>query len=220
MSEVRITAAVREEFGKGPARRTRQAGRVPAVIYGHGRPTRHVSLPGHELMLALKGGVNTLLEVELGDQTELALPRQVVRDPIKGHLEHLDLLVVRRGEKVSVSVPVVVVGEPVPDTLVDLQMTSLPVEAQATAIPGELQVSVEGLTPGTAITAAQITLPASVTLTGDPEAVVVHLFAAPTAEQVAEDTAGPVSAPDTVEAPVLVDADSESAEADSEAESS
>ncbi len=191
MSEVRITAAVRTEFGKGPARRTRMAGRVPAVIYGHGRPTRHVTLPGHELMLALKGGVNTLLEVQLGNETELALPRQVVRDPLKGDLEHLDLLLVRRGEKVSVSVPVTVVGEPAPDTLVDLQLTSLAVEAEATAIPSGFDVSVDGLTAGTSITAAQIPLPASVTLAADPGAVVVHLFAAPTAEQVAEDTAAP-----------------------------
>lgn len=186
MSEVRIAAEPRAEFGKGAARRTRRAGRVPAVLYGHGQPPRHVSLPGHDLMLALKGGANTLLRVELGGGSELALPRAVVRDPIKGFLQHLDLLLVRLGEQVSVSVPVTLTGEAAPDTLVDLQMTSIPVQAEATHIPTELTVSIDGLTPGDAVAAGQVTLPAGVTLAGDPEQVVVHVMASPTAEQMGE----------------------------------
>ncbi|MHB8341713.1 MAG: 50S ribosomal protein L25/general stress protein Ctc [Mycobacteriales bacterium] len=186
MSEVRIATEPRAEFGKGAARRTRRAGRVPAVLYGHGQPPRHLSLPGHDLMLALKGGANTLLRLDLEGGSELVLPRAVVRDPIKGSLQHLDLLLVRLGEQVSVSVPVTLTGEAALDTLVDLQMTSLPVLAEATHIPTELLVSVAGLAPGDAVTAGQVTLPTGVTLAGDPEQVVVHVMASPTAEQMGE----------------------------------
>ena len=118
MSEVRIAAEPRTEFGKGAARRVRRAGKVPAVLYGHGDAPRHVSLPGHELMLALKSDANVLLTLQTEQGDQLALPRAVVRDPIKGFLEHLDLVAVRRGEKVTVDIPVHVVGDAAPETLV------------------------------------------------------------------------------------------------------
>ncbi|HEU5044119.1 MAG TPA: 50S ribosomal protein L25, partial [Nocardioidaceae bacterium] len=113
MSESKIQAEPRTEFGKGAARRIRRADKVPAVLYGHGTPPVHITLPGHETMLALKhGGVNALLTIVVEGKSQLALPKQVQRDPIKGFLEHLDLIVVKRGEKVTVEVPVHVVGDP------------------------------------------------------------------------------------------------------------
>jgi large subunit ribosomal protein L25 len=185
VSEVRITAEPRTEFGKGAARRVRRADKVPAVLYGHGTDPRHVSLPGHELMLALAHGANQLLTLDFsGGDSELALPRAITRDPIKGHLVHVDLLLVRRGEKVSVEVPVVLDGEIVSGGLLDHQLVTLNVEAEATHIPSEFHVSVDGFEVGRAVHAKDVALPAGVTLLGDPEAVVVHVIAAPTAEQV------------------------------------
>ena len=135
MSEVRIAAEPRTEFGKGAARRTRRAGKVPAVLYGHGTDPRHISLPGHELMLALKSA-NVLLRLQgLDGGDELALPKDVQRDPLKGFLEHVDLIVVTRGEKVTVEVPVQLTGDIAPDGMLDQQMIQVSVEAEATHIP-------------------------------------------------------------------------------------
>jgi large subunit ribosomal protein L25 len=185
VSEVRIVAEPRTEFGKGAARRVRRADKVPAVLYGHGTAPRHISLPGHELMLALKGGPNTLLRLTgLDGGDELALPKSVQRDPIRGFLEHVDLILVRRGEKVTVDVPIVVMGEVGTGGLLDLGLTSLSVEAEATHIPGEFEIVVEGLEVGQAIHAKDVTLPDGVTLATDPEAVVVHIIAAPSAEEI------------------------------------
>jgi len=174
VSEVRIVAEPRTEFGKGAARRVRRAGKVPAVLYGHGDAPRHVSLPGHELMLALKHDSNVLLTLATEQGDQLALPRAIVRDPIKGHLEHLDLVAVRSGEKVTVDVPVVLDGDAAPDVLVDQQLTTVTVEAEATHLPAELVLSIEGLRAGRSITAGQITLPTGTTLAQDPEQVVVQ----------------------------------------------
>jgi large subunit ribosomal protein L25 len=182
VAEVRIAAEQRTEFGKGAARRVRRANKVPAVLYGHGADVRHISLPGHELMLALKVQ-NALLTIELDGQSELALPKAVQRDPIKGFLEHVDLVVVRRGEKVTVEVAVHVVGDAAPDTLVSLDHPTLSVEAEATNIPTGFEVSVEGLTPGSQIHASDVQLPDGATLVTDPDALVVNITAAPTAEQ-------------------------------------
>lgn len=173
MPEVRIVAEPRTEFGKGAARRVRRADKVPAVLYGHGEPPRHLSLPGHELMLALKQGQNQLLRVTTADGEHLALPRSVVRDPIKGFLEHVDFLAIRKGERVSVEIPIVLTGEPAPEVLVDHQMTSLTVEADATEIPDTLELSVEGLSAGTILKATEVPLPEGVTLDQDPERVIV-----------------------------------------------
>jgi large subunit ribosomal protein L25 len=182
--EVRIAAEPRTEFGKGAARRTRRAGRVPAIIYGHGTDTRHVSLPGHDLMLALKTP-NVLIRVDgLAGGNQLALPKAVQRDPIRGSIEHVDLIMVRRGEKVTVDVPVQVTGEVFSGGLLDQQLVQVAVEAEATNIPQGFEVDVEGMEIGASVHAADLTLPAGVTLVTDPEALVLHVLAAPTAEQI------------------------------------
>jgi len=177
VSEVRIVAEPRTEFGKGAARRVRRAAKVPAVLYGHGDAPRHVSLPGHELMLALKSDPNVLLTLETEQGDQLALPRAVVRDPVKGHLEHLDLIAVRRGEKVVVDVPVVLSGEAGPDTLVEQQLTTVSVEAEATHLPESIELSIEGLAAGDSVNAGALSLPSGVTLVQDAEQVVVQVQA-------------------------------------------
>jgi large subunit ribosomal protein L25 len=183
VSEVRIAAEPRTEFGKGAARRTRRAGKVPAVLYGHGTAPQHISLPGHDLMLALKTP-NVLLRVEgLAGGTELALPKDVQRDPIKGFLEHVDLLLVKRGEKVTVEIPVVVSGDIVSGNLLDQQLVQIAVEAEATNIPQSVEVSVAGLDAGAQIFAKDLTLPAGATLVADPEALVLHVTAQISAEK-------------------------------------
>lgn len=182
MSEVRIAAEPRTEFGKGGARRTRRAGNVPAVVYGHGRPPVHIALPSHELTRALRTP-NVLLSLELDDTSELVLPKAVQRDPIKGILEHVDLVLVRRGEKVTVDVPITLIGDAAPETLVDQHLITISVEAEATHIPAGFTVSIAGLTVGQHVTAADVELPAGTTLVTEPERVVVQGLAAPTAEE-------------------------------------
>jgi large subunit ribosomal protein L25 len=182
--EVRIVAEPRTEFGKGAARRVRRAGRVPAIVYGHGTDTRHVTLPGHELLMALKTP-NVLIEVAgLSGRPQLTLPKAVQRDPLRGSIEHVDLIMVRRGEKVTVEVPVQVSGEVEPGGLLDQQMVRLAVEAEATQIPQAIEVNVEGMEIGGAVHAGDLSLPQGVTLAAEPEALVLHVLAAPTAEQI------------------------------------
>ena len=184
MPEVRIVAEPRTEFGKGPARRMRSAGRVPAVLYGHGTETRHVTLPGHELLMALKTP-NVLIQVEgLSSSSQLTLPKAVQRDPIRGDIEHVDLILVRRGEKVTVEIPVQVTGEVEPGGLLDQQMVRLSVEAEATQIPQGITVDVEGMEIGASVHAGDLDLPSGVTLAAEPELLVLHVLAAPTAEQI------------------------------------
>lgn len=206
MPEVPISAEPRTEFGKGPARRTRDLGKVPAVLYGHGTDTRHLTLPGHDLMMALKTP-NVLIRLEgLPGGLELALPKAVQRNPIKGFVEHVDLILVRRGEKVTVEVPVRVTGEVFPGGLLDQQMVQVQVEAEATHIPQAFEVDVEGLEVGAAVHAADLRLPSGVTLTADPEALVLHVIAAPTAEQIEAELGveAEVPAEVTLEAPPAV----------------
>ncbi len=184
MPEVRIKAELRTEFGKGAARRTRRAGRVPAVIYGHGSQARHLSLPEHELMLALKTP-NALFRLEgLPGRSGLALPKAVQRDPIRGVIEHVDLIEVRRGEKVTVDIPVRVTGEVFSGGLLDQQLVQIAVEAEATSIPDGVDVDVEGMQVGAAVHAKDLALPEGTTLQVDPEALVLHVLAAPTAEEI------------------------------------
>jgi large subunit ribosomal protein L25 len=181
--EVRIEAELRNEFGKGAARRTRRAGRVPAVIYGHGAEVRHLSLPGHELMLALKTP-NVLIRLEgLPGRVGLALPKAVQRNPIKGDIEHVDLIEVRRGEKVTVEIPVRVTGEVFPGGLLNQQLVQIAVEAEATNIPNGVDVDITGMEIGTAVHAKDLALPQGSTLQVDPDALVLHVLAAPTQEQ-------------------------------------
>jgi len=183
VSEVRIAAEPRTEFGKGAARRTRRAGKVPAVLYGHGTEPRHLSLPGHDLMLALKTP-NVLLRLTGLDGNDLALPKSVQRDPIKGFLEHVDLIVVARGEKVTVEIPIEVTGDIAPGGMLDQQLMTLAVEAEATHIPGSVSVDVDGLEAGSHVAASELRLPSGVTLVTDEEMVVVQVLAERTAEQI------------------------------------
>ena len=177
MPEVRIAAETRNEFGKGAARRSRREGRVPAVLYGHGTDTRHLSLPAHDLMLALKTP-NVLLRLEgLKHGSEIALPKAVQRNPIKGVIEHVDLILVRRGEKVTVEVPIRVSGSVAPDGMLDQQLVQIAVEAEATNIPQGIDVDVEGMGIGTAVHAGDLTLPRGASLQADPEALVLHVIA-------------------------------------------
>ena len=183
MSEVRIAAEPRTEFGKGPSRRIRRANKVPAVLYGHGEQPRHFTLPGHELMLALKHDANALLTLQTEDGDQLALPKVIVRDPIKGYLEHVDLVAVRKGEKVTVEVPVLLVGEAAPETLVDQQTMTLTVTADATALPDHLELSIAGMRVGSSLSAADVKLPAGTTLAQDPDHVIVAILGVVSEEQ-------------------------------------
>jgi large subunit ribosomal protein L25 len=190
MAETKIQAEPRTEFGKGAARRIRRADKVPAVLYGHGADPIHISMPGHETMLALKhGGTNALLSIEIEGTSQLALPKQVQRDPIKGFLEHLDLVVVTKGEKVTVDIPVHVVGDAASDTLVVTEHPTVSVEAEATHIPEYIEVSVEGAEVGTQILAKDLEVPAGSTVLADEETLIVNVTHAPTAEEVEEELA-------------------------------
>ncbi|MEO6471248.1 MAG: 50S ribosomal protein L25/general stress protein Ctc [Aeromicrobium sp.] len=182
MAEIKIQAEERAEFGKGAARRIRRDDKVPAVLYGHGADPVHVTLPGHELMIALRTA-NVLLSVELGSAKHLVIPRQVQRDPLKGFIEHADLLIVKRGEKVVVDVPIHLVGEAAPGTLVGTEFNSISIEAEATHIPSGIDISIEGLDIGSQIHARDLVLPSGTTLVVDEDALVVNITAAPTAEQ-------------------------------------
>ena len=184
MPEVRIAATPRSEFGKGAARQVRREGRVPAVLYGHGTDPRHLSLPGHDVLLALRTPNVLILLDGLPGGSQLALPKAVQRDPIKGSIDHVDLILVRRGEKVTVDIPVQVSGEVVPDGMLDQQLIQIPVEAEATNIPSGVQVDVEGMAIGAAVHAGDLQLPAGATLAVDAEILVLHVIAAPTAEQI------------------------------------
>ncbi|WP_431034394.1 50S ribosomal protein L25/general stress protein Ctc [Streptomyces sp. P6-2-1] len=186
MAEVKLAVETRTEFGKGAARRIRRESKVPAVIYGHGTEPVHVTVPGHELMMALKTS-NVLLAVELDGKNELVIPKAVQRDPLKGFLEHVDLLLVKRGEKVQVEIPVLAEGDLAPGQfLLEYVLNSLPVEAEATHIPEQLTVSVAGLEAGASIEAKDITLPEGVSLAVEPDAVVIQVLAAQAEEAPAE----------------------------------
>jgi large subunit ribosomal protein L25 len=200
--EVHIAATPRTEFGKGPARRERRAGRVPAVLYGHGTTTRHISLPGHEVLLALRTA-NVLIRLDgLSNGSELALPKAVQRDPIKGTVEHVDLILVRRGEKVTVDIPVTVIGEVAPDGLLDQQLVQISVEAEATRIPPGIEVNVGGMQIGASVHAGDLELPRGVTLADEPDLLVLHVLPAPTAAQLEAEigVAAEVEAPEVPEA--------------------
>jgi large subunit ribosomal protein L25 len=184
MTSEKITAEKRTEFGKGAARRIRRENKIPAVVYGHGAEAIHVTLPGHETMMALKHhGQNALLELSIDGQTQLALTKQVQVDHIRRVIEHIDFVAVKAGEKVTVAIPVVTVGEAAADTLVTLEHAEINVEAEATHVPESIEVSVEGVEAGTIITAGEVTLPQGVSLVDDVEVQVVNVAAAPSAAQ-------------------------------------
>lgn len=172
---IKLTVEARDEFGKGAARRVRRQNKVPAVLYGRGTDPIHITLPGHEAMLALRQA-NALLSLAMPDGAEqLALPKQVQRHPVKNSIEHVDLLIVHRGERVTVQVPLVLVGAAQQDALVNQERTELSISAEATSIPGHIEVSLAGLTVGTQILAGEVALPDGVELDDDPDALVVSI---------------------------------------------
>ena len=174
MAEIKLVATARTEFGKGAARRLRRADQIPAVLYGHGSDPLHVALPGHQTMLAVKQA-NALFSVELDGKTTLAITKDVQRDVVKNTIEHVDLLIVTRGEKVTVDVQVAVVGESYPGTIHVFETQALSLEVEATHIPTVVEVSIEGLHGGSSITAGEITLPQGSVLLSDPELTVVSV---------------------------------------------
>ncbi|POX54318.1 50S ribosomal protein L25/general stress protein Ctc [Streptomyces sp. Ru72] len=186
MSEVKISAETRTEFGKGAARRIRRDSKVPGVLYGHGSEPLHLTFPGHDLLLALRTP-NVLISLDIdGKSNELAIPKAVQRDPLKGFLEHVDLQLVKRGEQVTVEIPVHAEGELAPGgNLLEHVLNALPVEAEATHIPEALTVSIEGLEAGASVLAKDIALPKGVTLAVDEDAVVLQVLSAQ-AEEAAE----------------------------------
>ncbi len=201
MSEVRLAAEVRTEFGKGAARRTRRAGKIPAVLYGHGTDPQHVSLPALEFARVVREhGRNAVLTLDVGaGENALALTKTVTTHPLKNYIEHVDLLVVRSGEKVVIDVPVIIIGEAVSGALITQEASTLSVAAEALHIPDQFEVSIEGLPVGTQVLAGQVTLPAGVELQTDPEALVVNVVASPTAEDMEGDTEAAAEQVETTE---------------------
>jgi large subunit ribosomal protein L25 len=192
VSEVKISAELRTEFGKGGARRTRRAGKVPAVLYGHGEKPQHIALPAREFAAAIRhGGLNQVFTIDIvgGSGTTLALPKAIQRDPIKDTYEHVDLIIVRRGEKVQVDVPINLVGEAARNTLVVTESTTLAVVAEAMHLPSGFDVPIDGLEAGSQITAGDVRLPDGVALAVEPDHVLAVVTAAQTAEELEGETA-------------------------------
>ena len=184
-TDTQVVAEVRENFGKGYARRLRAAGKIPAVIYGHGTDPVHVSLPGHQVSLLIRRA-NAVLELDVAGKQQLTLVKDVQKDPVHQIIEHIDLLVVKKGEKIQVDVPVVVVGEPFAGTIANLDNATVLLEVEATHIPQNIEVDVEGLEDGVRITAADLTLPKGASLVVDPETLIVAV-SVPTAALAAEE---------------------------------
>jgi len=186
--EIHLSAETRTEFGKGAARRIRRASKIPAVVYGHGEDPRHVTLPGHATMLAVKRE-NAVLTLDVEGTEVLALVKDVQREPRRREIEHVDLVLVRRGEKVEVEIAVHVEGEPAPETVVTVENQTLTLEVDALRIPESVTVSVEGAEPGTQVLASEVPLPQGATLVTEPDTLVVNVTAARTAEDLEADLA-------------------------------
>ena len=197
MAEISINGVRRTEFGKGASRRARRDGLVPAVIYGHGEKPQHITLPARELGVALKQS-NVLLDISIDGKTELTLPKAIVRHPLKQILEHVDLVLVRRGEKVVVAVPVHTIGEHNRDGILEHVHNSIEVRVEATAIPSFLEVDIEGMISGESRYASDVKLPAGVELESDPKTIVVHLSERST---IVEEVVAPVVAATDAAAP-------------------
>jgi large subunit ribosomal protein L25 len=196
MAENRVEADIRTSFGKGAARKLRQAGKIPAVVYGHGSEPLHVAVPAHETTLIARRS-NALLDLKLPDDQQLVLIKDIQRDPVRQIIEHLDLVIVRKGEKVTVDIAVHVEGESYPGTMVQLEHNTISVEAEATHIPESVTVSVEGLEEGAQIHAGEVTLPAGTTLLSSPDMLVLLIQQPPKAEEVVPvdgDVASPAEA--------------------------
>ncbi|WP_406233105.1 50S ribosomal protein L25/general stress protein Ctc [Nocardia sp. NBC_01009] len=185
-----LEAAVRTEFGKGAARRTRRSGNVPAVLYGHAAEPQHLSLNARDFAAILREhGTNALLNLVIDGKKQLALTKSVVVHPIRRYIEHADLLIIKRGERVTADVQIVLTGEAASATLITQESTTLSIEADATKLPESIEVSIEGIEAGTQITAGGIELPSGVSLAGDPEALIVNIIAAPASAQETEEAA-------------------------------
>ncbi|MBP8918660.1 MAG: 50S ribosomal protein L25/general stress protein Ctc [Micropruina sp.] len=194
MAEVKISAVSRTEFGKGAARRTRRAGLVPAVLYGHGGDPVHVSLPGHDTLLALRVA-NALLSISIdGERPQLALPKQVQRNPVKGTIEHVDLVIVKKGEKVTVEVALNVIGADArPDRVVVMDQQTITLEAEATNIPVSVDIDVTSLEIGDTVAAKDLTLPEGSVFPGEPDDLMLSIAAAKTQEQIDAELAAAVA---------------------------
>jgi large subunit ribosomal protein L25 len=215
----KLTAAVRTETGKGASRRARRGGKVPAVLYGHGSDPQHLELDAHDFAAVLRhSGTNAVLTLDIDGKEQLALTKALDVHPIRRSIQHADLLVVRRGEKVTVEVNVVVEGEAVSGSLVTQDTNSIEIEADVQSIPDHLTVSIEGAEIGTQFTASSITLPAGVTLVADPDTLVVNVVAAPTAEEMEGEGAG--EAAEVAEGVAAEAAEGEAAEGEAPAEES
>jgi len=189
MSEQKLAAELRTEFGKGYARRARAAGQIPAVIYGHGAEPLHINLPGRATTLAVRVS-NALLSLDVNGEEHLALVKDIQRDPIKQIIEHIDLLTVQKGEKVTVDVAVHVTGEPASGVVVNQEATTVSLEAEATHLPTAVEVSIEGREAGAHVHASDLELPKGSSLLSDPETLIVNLSeAAAPAEEAAEEAA-------------------------------
>jgi large subunit ribosomal protein L25 len=200
VSEVRIAAEPRTEFGKGGARRTRRAGKVPAVLYGHGTAPLHIALPARDFAHAIKGGgLNVLLTIDLDGGAQLALPKAIQRDPIKGGIDHVDLVLVRKGERVTVDVQVVLVGEIDRGAMLEHSSETLSVEADATALPNSIEIDVTGLEAGATIHASDVKLPAGTTLAEDGGKIIVHVINTPSAAQMESEGSGAAAPAEPVE---------------------
>jgi large subunit ribosomal protein L25 len=194
-SENKLAASVRHETGKGASRRARRAGQVPAVLYGHGADPKHLLLPGRDFAAVLRHtGTNAVLTLDIEGEEQLALTKSLEIHPIRRNIQHADLLVVRRGEKVTVEVNVIVEGEAIPGTLVTQDTNTIEIESDVQAIPDQLTISVEGADIGTQFTAASIPLPDGVSLISDPDMLVVNVVAAPTAEDLEAEGGGEAAA--------------------------
>lgn len=188
MDENKVEALPRESFGKGAARKLRAAGQIPAVVYGHGGEPVHVSLPGHQVGLLIRKA-NAVLDLQISGKSQLALVKDVQKDPVRQIIEHLDLIVIRKGEKVQVEVPVHVQGESASGTVADLDQHTLLLEVEATHIPENVVVSVEGLEEGSQIHAKDVELPKGATLVSDPESLVVNVHIPQKVEEPTEEVA-------------------------------
>jgi len=212
MSEDLIVAEARTEFGKGAARRIRRDKKVPAVIYGHGNDPIHVTLDAHDTLMAIRhGGANAVLNIEVDGKVQLALTKQVQADPIKGFLEHVDFVAVKKGEKVTVEVPVHLVGEAHKEAFVQLENNVITLEAEATHIPEQIEFSIEGLEAGTQILASQLELPKGSTLVSDADQLIVNITQGKSSEaaEAELDAAVAENAPAPAEAPIQDADDSE-----------
>jgi len=193
MTDNKLVATTRTKFGKGAARTIRREHKIPAVMYGHGTEPVHITLPGHETMMALKVA-NVLLTIEIDGKDQLALAKDIQRHPVRPIIEHIDLVVVRKGEKVHVDVPIHVVGEAAVETVVSLENTTVELAVEATHIPERLEVSVAGLQAGTRVHASDLVLPKGAELVTEPDILIVNITQAITEEELEAELAADIAA--------------------------